>query len=696
MNPCFQNIINHLVGASDGTSPSGVSAAKLFHPGQSGERAIATNINAAFLILCCGPGHPMHEQARRYLEIMSQDRGHGATARFYFGGVDRVSRELSVAVRSAPALKRALYEAEAWCRQNHRLSPDGIDRLWNVFFPEGVGCINDPKKRIRDLRAARKIEITTPNPDPIKRPSRQVLFMSNLLITLPADPDQIDTRLCSAGICEQVRQAARTTQKYWYDHPIQIGTRPENNEAIYGLRGLNAAMRVEKERGGARADDKLVCILSVSVTHEGLQEVATRYLREVYSEIEPLPHLKVFIISEADTRRMVEEVLIPGAEQMLGISGESPFEDIFGVDGEYGRHYSFLKAFSAIWQVLIDPGVKASFKIDMDQVFDQTALIKETGRSALEHFITPLWGAEGVDTSGRAVDLGLMAGALVNEKDIENGLFTPDVTVPDGMPGGESLIFYSRLPQAISTHAEMMTRYDTPRLDGVKSCIHRIHVTGGTCAALIRSIRAYRPFTPSFIGRAEDQAFLLSTLFSDRGPSLRYLHKPGLIMRHDKESFAAEAVKGAKPGKYVGDLVRTILFSAYGRVLPWSVQEIKAVIDPFTGCFVSHIPLTVVSLRLAFHLCELWQYGDSADSEEALQIQRLAAGRLAPLMKEMGEGARFLKNRVMQEKAEWDLFYDLLNRMEAAIAEKDAFSLRLKHRAEALIKDCAVQVGPSD
>ncbi len=520
--------------------------------------------------------------------------------------------------------------------------------------------------------------------------------MSNLLITIPPDPDRIDLHVCSADTCEQVRRAAGTAQKYWYDHPIQIGVPPENNEAVYGLRGFNEAMRTEKAMGVARPDEKLTCILSVSVTHEGLQKVATKYLREVYAAIEPLPHIEVFIFSEADTRRMIEEILIPGTERWLDGSYVEMLEEIFGVDGEYGRHYSFLKAFSAFWQVLIDPGVKASFKIDMDQVFDQNALIRETGLSALEHFTTPLWGADGIDTDGRDVHLGMMAGALVNEADIDKGLFTPDVTLPRGIPRGESLIFYSRLPQAISTQAEMMTRYDAPPLDGVSGCIHRIHVTGGTCAALIRSLRTYRPFTPSFIGRAEDQAFILSTLFSDPEPSLRYLHEPGLIMRHDKESFAAEAVRGAKPGKYVGDLARTLLFSAYGRALPWCLEEIKEVMDPFTGCFVCRIPVTVVSLRLAFHLAGLWREGGESNLKEAAEIQRLAVGRLAPLMREMDADPNFLKDRVLQEKSAWHLFYDVMDRLEVALSEADAFALALKKKAEALIKDCAVQAGRPD
>ncbi len=68
---------------------------------------------------------------------------------------------------------------------------------------------------------------------------------------------------------------------------------------------------------------------------------------------------------------------------------------MFGVDGEYGRHYSFLKAIAAFWQVLIDPSKRGTFKIDLDQVFPEEELKKETGKCAFEHFRNPLWGGRG-------------------------------------------------------------------------------------------------------------------------------------------------------------------------------------------------------------------------------------------------------------------------------------------------------------
>ena len=116
----------------------------------------------------------------------------------------------------------------------------------------------------------------------------------------------------------------------------------------------------------------------------------------------------------------------------------------------------------------------------------------------------------------------------------------------------------------------MMERYDTPEWDGPTACIERVHVTGGTNGILVDALRRHRPFTPSFVGRAEDQAYLLSVLGrpGDRGadgstPRLAYVHAAGLIMRHDKEAFAGEAIAAAEAGKLLGDDVRILQFSAY-------------------------------------------------------------------------------------------------------------------------------------
>ena len=182
--------------------------------------------------------------------------------------------------------------------------------------------------------------------------------------------------------------------------------------------------------------------------------------------------------------------------------------------------------------------------------------MEQSGSSAFEHFKTDLWGASGFDSKGAPIELGMIAGALVNERDIDKSLFTPDVLFPEKRISFDEYIFLSSLPQALSTEAEMMTRYTDDDLDGKKKCIQRVHVTGGTNGILVESLRKYRPFTPSFIGRAEDQSYILSALFRQK-EDLAYAHKDGLIMRHDKEGFA---MKPSNQPTYQSLLVTIFVF----------------------------------------------------------------------------------------------------------------------------------------
>ncbi|MEE9584611.1 MAG: hypothetical protein V3W51_03940, partial [Candidatus Brocadiales bacterium] len=317
----------------------------------------------------------------------------------------------------------------------------------------------------------------------------------------------------------------------------------------------------------------------------------------------------------------------------------------------------------------------------------------ETGKTAFQHLMTPLWGAEGTDAGGRPVHLGLIAGALVNDRDLTNSIFTPDVKYPSPPFKGEDTVFCSRLPQALSTAAEMMTRYRHSGEDadaggdGTSSCIHRIHVTGGTNGILIDALRKYRPFTPVFVGRAEDQAYLLSVLFPQgQEPALRYAHKDGLFMRHDKESFAGDAIRAAATGKLVGDYQRILLFSHYARSLPWDLERIKEKIDPFTGSFVSHLPLTIVYLRLALKAASFFASGGEGDAHKGVGIMELGSQRLSATLHELSGGdGRSVGEKYEREKTAWDLYYDILDRVEAGIKSSDPFALDLREKAQRLI-----------
>ncbi len=232
----------------------------------------------------------------------------------------------------------------------------------------------------------------------------------------------------------------------------------------------------------------------------------------------------------------------------------------------------------------------------------------------------------------------------------------------------------------------MTARYDNATPDGVATCLQRVHVTGGTNGIRIDSLRRHRPFTPSFIGRAEDQAYLLSAL-KDSGESLAYVHKDGLIMRHDKEAFAQEAINSAEIGRTVGDYLRILYFSAYADILAANKSDIKDTLDPFTGCFISKIPFTVAIMRFALRAAKSFS---EKEMDKGLELVTNGAQRLAEALDFSRAKTGRLRKQYEEERRGWDLYYDILDVVERAIQSKDPFALQLRQKARAIIADCKV------
>lgn len=689
MNDRLCRLFLRLLGDGAGSPAlSGIDPMRQFGNSSSGRQGQAQRLNAAMLITLCGPGHAHYPAARRAL-----DEADGATGELYGELAEAVAAELDRAFERNERFRKAVEAActaidqgalREWNDETRRL-------VWNVFCPEAAASLGNRRHLEQRVRQSRRVRVEQPNDGALDDPGRQILFTSNILLTVPTDPDDADSLPADPGLAQKVRRAAAEPQKYWYDHPIHVGVPPGENEALYGLQKLNDSLEVEKRRGNLAPDRKVKVALSASVTHEGLRGIARPYLEEEVAGAADLPHLEAYVFTEDDTQRLLQEVLAPAARKYLDARAPAAaLEPVFGVDGEYGRHYSFLKAVSALWQVVADPGLRATFKIDLDQVFPQRQLVQETGLSFLEHFATPLWGAAGRDAEGRPVELGMIAGALVNEQDAAYSLFTPDVKYPDEIPDGEAVIFYSRLPQAVSTHAEMQTRYGEGELDGAGTCIQRSHVTGGTNGILVDSLRRHRPFTPTFVGRAEDQAYLMSVLYLGDPPHLRYVHRDGLIMRHDKEVFASDALEAAKSGRFIGDLVRTLCFSYYAYGLPWPLEDIKQPLHPFTASFISRIPIPLVGLRLAFGVADRVRAGRP---DETVESQSIAAEKLLPLIRRLRDDPHYLARRYRREKEGWDLFYDVLDRLEVAVGLDEPFAVRLRGVARRVLQECRLSTG---
>jgi len=689
MNEYLESIVAALIRPRDAAnSLLGFDPAEQIAKPLTGDLDIGRALNSAFLIVLAGKTHLSFSQAKRLLKHISEKPEWSTMASFYLKGVGLIHDEIESACKKDPDFAHRLQNLSRWLSHDHGSlsNRETAESLWAVFFPEGHGVRAHRSELIEVLRAKRAVTIATLNANPITDPARQMLFTSNVLLTLPAATKSPYELPVSPYLRQQLIQVSHEPQLYWYDHPIQIGVDPKNNEVLHGLRGLDEALECERSRGNMALNARATCALSVSVTHRGLQGMAKRYIEEEFHRSGHLKNLDLYVFTEADTRLIRDDILAPAAAHYLYCSDVKEHLAVFGVDGEYGRHYSFLKAIAAFWSILLQPAIRATFKIDLDQVFPQKELVEQSGSSAFEHFMTPLWGTRGLDSSGRPVELGMIAGALVNEADIAKSLFTPDVLFPNRALAPDEFIFYSPLPQALSTEAEIMSRYNTDKLNGRSSCMQRIHVTGGTNGILIDSLRRYRPFTPSFIGRAEDQAYILST-FPNPDTKLAYAHKDGLIMRHDKGAFAQEAIDAASTAKLIGDYNRILYFSAYARTLTNDIAGIKDLIDPFTGCFVSRIPITVVYLRFTFKAASLFVEGQN---DRELDFIRLGANRITAALDFIyGENSR-LADQYEKERFGWNLYYDTLSAIERGIAEGDEYALDLRKKAQRIIRHCAI------
>ncbi|MBS1257981.1 MAG: hypothetical protein MAG551_01034 [Candidatus Scalindua arabica] len=696
----YHDIVSCLIGNGSKDGICGIDIIEQFKPEDNSRLAIPRNINAAFLVILSGGGNSRYHEAVGFMEETGRDPLWTPLVEFYTDGLDLLLKEFegfctndsNGAERVRKFLERMI-QHEKLSSTSHEIQED----IWALLHPAASGILNNKEVQSQSLRENRKINITRLNSKPIENVPEEVIFTANALLTVPPAGKRFEDLDIDSSLWSALKEVVKEDQVFWYDHPIQIGVEPDKNEILYGLHHLSETLLYEKKLKNIKEGEELTCILSASVTHEGLQGIVKEYIEYELEKAHDLPGLKIYLFTEAETSKLIHEILVPAAKKYID-NIENPsalLREVVGVNGKYGRHYSFLKAISAFWQVFIDPCKKATFKIDLDQVFPQEELLDETGKSAFQHLMSPLWGAEGIDSKGNSVYLGMIAGALVNENDIGTSLFTPDVTYPSPPFKGEDSVFCSKIPQSLSTVSEMMTRYNKHDIDGNSSCISRIHVTGGTNGILIESLRKYRPFTPVFIGRAEDQAYILSALFSKDGESaLRYLHKDGLVLRHDKQAFAGEAIKAAAIGKAVGDYERILFFSYYARILPWEIEEIKSIIDPFTGSFVSQIPLNLAYLRLALKAAELFATKEEGNEYKGLELIETGSRRLRASIQEvsMGDGEG-LKERYKREKTVWDLYYDILEQIENAMREGDHFAIELQERAKKLINNTRVIVG---
>jgi hypothetical protein len=163
-------------------------------------------------------------------------------------------------------------------------------------------------------------------------------------------------------------------------------------------------------------------------------------------------------------------------------------------------------------------------------------------------------------------------------------------------------------------------------------------------------------------------------------------------MRHDKEAFAGDAIAAAHVGKLIGDDVRILVFSALATAAAGPGADRAAIghlLDPFTGSFVSDVPVSLAHLRLALRALTMIGRGDADDGRRyAIEGTR----RLAETMRRTADPTA-VAAAVARERAAWEAYYDAIDALEAGLAAGDDQAAALRDRTVAIVDACRIRVG---
>ena len=225
-----------------------------------------------------------------------------------------------------------------------RTIPNSTHPLWTLFCPEAIECEKNPQQVREKIKTVRTVRQIKKSHSAIYNVANELLLTSNVLLSIPLEGDDTSHIKLDDSFHEVLKNAQEEEQEYWYDHPIPVGISAQENEILYGLKHLDKALSVEVERGNMSVEQKLTVALSCSVTHPSLAKIAKQYVEyEIRSHL-PLKHIQVIVFSEQECQTILASAFPQASTDLKGV---------FGVNGAYGRHYTFLKAIAPLWQKTI-------------------------------------------------------------------------------------------------------------------------------------------------------------------------------------------------------------------------------------------------------------------------------------------------------------------------------------------------------
>jgi hypothetical protein len=203
----FKSIVYALIRPKQGAVlPIALDLTQQFDEERTDKAGIAQTLNAAFLTVVAGQNHQAASSALGFLTRMAESPEWRDAAEFYLSGIERTRHEIKTACRLDSEFADRLETASTWLsnKENLEKKQEVAEHFWSVFFPEANSLRTHWNDHAEDLRKKRTVAITQLNETPITDPARQILFTSNVLLTLPPASQSAD----ALPLSEDLRKTA--------------------------------------------------------------------------------------------------------------------------------------------------------------------------------------------------------------------------------------------------------------------------------------------------------------------------------------------------------------------------------------------------------------------------------------------------------------------------------------------------------
>ena len=162
----FETIIGRLFFQSDEYPQiTTLNIIKQFQPNLNDKSSIAKSINAAFLILLSGQQNPLYKDAQQYLNKLENKEEWSDMVYFYLSGLKLIEMEITKKTTDDVSFNEKINNLYLQLKKNTTGEKflDINDKIWTVFFPEGVSLLNPEKRppKIAELQEKRKVSITS-------------------------------------------------------------------------------------------------------------------------------------------------------------------------------------------------------------------------------------------------------------------------------------------------------------------------------------------------------------------------------------------------------------------------------------------------------------------------------------------------------------------------------------------------------